>query len=347
MSTTPVATAVEAFAAEYFILQGLSADRQRLVLHELRRLEAHAGAPAETLDDQAIRAYMADQLSGGLHVNTVRKHLHAIRPFYKWCWRTRVIDADHWLRIQDVEPPRGSTSQARPRPYKIAEVQRFWDQLDARWPLVSDLSIQRYVNGTSRYRRIWRHAMHLQTQAVASLALFGGLRNSEIRFAGIDDIHPDNEYIVVRGKSSFGERQGYREVPYTEEGRRMVAEWLAFRALLKPKHDRPWLVLTASASRNNALLPSHPLEPIGEKGWEALITNVGKWELHRFRHTAATEWLRAGVALERVQKLLGHANIAQTLGYAELVRDDVARDVRKAEADFVTAVGRRNKLMVR
>jgi integrase len=197
-----VTTAVEAFAAEYFILQGLSADRQRLVLHELRRLEAHAGAPAETLDDQAIRAYMADQLSGGLHVNTVRKHLHAIRPFYKWCWRTRVIDADHWLRIQDVEPPRGSTSQARPRPYKIAEVQRFWDQLDARWPLSPPNMLSRYERGRSRYKRVWRHAMHLQVQAVASLALFGALRASEIRLADIVDIHPDNDFIVIRSSRS-------------------------------------------------------------------------------------------------------------------------------------------------
>jgi hypothetical protein len=36
-------------------------------------------------------------------------------------------------------------------------------------------------------------------------------------------MHPDNDFIVVRGKSSFGERQGFREVPFTEEGREMVA----------------------------------------------------------------------------------------------------------------------------
>jgi site-specific recombinase XerD len=345
MSTT--ATVVEAFAAEYFVLEGITPGRQRLVLRQLRALEAHAGAPPETLDDQALRAYFAEQLSVGLHVNTVRKHLHAIKPFYRWCWRARVIDADRWMRIQDISPPRGSVAQGRPRPYKIKDVQRFWDELDAAWPRVTELQLKRYRNGTSHYRQIWKHAMHLQTQAVASLALFGALRNSEIRYAEIDDIHPDNEYIVVRGKSPFGERQGYREVPYTEEGRRMVGEWLEFRAMLKPRHDRPWLVLTAQASPNNPLLPSHPFNPIGVEGWGSLLTNVGRWELHRFRHTAATEWLRAGVALERVSKLLGHSKITQTLGYAELVREDVAQDVRRAEADFLTAVGRRNKLLVR
>jgi site-specific recombinase XerD len=341
MSTT--ATVVEAFAAEYFVLEGITPGRQRLVLRQLRALEAHAGAPPETLDDQALRAYFAEQLSVGLHVNTVRKHLHAIKPFYRWCWRARVIDADRWMRIQDISPPRGSVAQGRPRPYKIKDVQRFWDELDAAWPRVTELQLKRYRNGTSHYRQIWKHAMHLQTQAVASLALFGALRNSEIRYAEIDDIHPDNEYIVVRGKSPFGERQGYREVPYTEEGRRLVAEWLDFReTILKPGHNHPWMILRQGGGSYYAVL-----DRIGDFAFMSIPTHVGAWHYHRFRHTAATEWLRAGVPLEHVSKLLGHANLTQTLVYAELVREDVARDVRRAEADFVTAVGRRNKLLTR
>lgn len=342
-----MATTVEDFANDYFVMEGLTPKRQWLVLQQLRKLETHAGGSAETLDDLALRAFLADQLTAGLHVNTVRKHLGAIKPFYRWCWRNRVIDAERWMRIDDVKPPRGSSANGRPRPYTLKEVGRFWDELDEAWPQTSDKFVSRYVRGLSPYRRVWKHAMSLQVQAVASLALFGGLRRSEIRFIEIDDIHPDNEYIVVRGKSPFGERQGYREVPYTEEGRAMVGEWLVFRALLKPAHDRPWLVLTANATPNNPMSPSHPLNPISRVGFDSLVTSFGAWELHRFRHTAATEWLRAGVTLERVSKLLGHANISQTLGYAELVSDDVARDVRRAEADFVTAVGRRARLLTR
>jgi integrase len=251
------------------------------------------------------------------------------------------------MRIKDVKPPRGSTNQGRPRPYKPKDVRRFWDELDAAWPLTTGKFVSRYVRGLSPYRRVWKHASHLQIQAVTSLALFGGLRASEIRWAEIDDVHPDNEFVVVtNGKGGRGGRQGYREVPYTAEGRQMMAEWLAFRTLLAPSHDRLWLVLTANASPNSQY-PSHPLNPISDDGFERLMSTIGAWELHRFRHTAATEWLRAGVAIERVSKLLGHATIAQTLGYAELVRDDVARDVRRAEADFLTAVGRRNQLLVR
>lgn len=348
MSTT-TATVVEAFAADYFVVEGLTEGRRRDIRSALAALEAHAGAPAETLDERAVSAWVTAQVASGLHVNTVRKHLHAVKPFYRWAWRNRVIDAERFHRIADVKPPRGSSATGRPRPYRVKDVQRFWDQLDARWPLTSEKFLSRYTRGLSPYRRVWTHAMHLQIQAVASLALFGGLRHSEIRYAELDDIHPDNDFIVVgRAKSSVGDGQGYREVPYTTEGRRMVAEWLAFRqGVLKPTHDRPWLVLTATATRNRALMASHPLDPIKRDGFKGLVTSVGAWELHRFRHTCGTEWLRAGVPLERVSKLLGHSNLQQTQGYAEIVRDDVARDVRRAETDFQTAVGRRQQRLVR
>jgi integrase len=205
--------------------------------------------------------------------------------------------------------------------------------------------LSRYQRGLSRYGRVWRHAMNLQTSAVASLALFGGLRRAEIRFAGIDDIHPDNDFIVVRGKSPFGERQGYREVPYTEAGRRMVGEWLAFRNLIGPSHDSPWLVLTANATPKGRL-PSHPFDPIKEHSFKKLMSRVGAWELHRFRHTCATEWLRAGAELEVVQRLMGHATLDQTLCYAQLVNTDVARGLRRVESDFLTVLDRRNQRLL-
>lgn len=341
-------TVVDDFAADYFVREGLTLKRQRDVRRALAELEAFAGAAPELLEDQTVRAWVTHLVGTGLHVNTVRKKLHAVKPFYKWAWQKRIVDADRFMRMRDVEPPRGATGRSRPRPYRRQEVQRFWGELDARWPLTTPYYIDRWQRSTSRWHRVWRHAMHLQVQAIASLALFGGLRNQEIRLAGIDEIHPDNDFIVVsKAKSAAGHAQGFREVPYTEQGREMVGRWLEFRSgLIRPDHHSPWLVLNPAASPNNHLAPSHPFAAASQTVFEAFLPSVGKWELHRFRHTCATEWLRAGVELERVSKLLGHANLQQTLAYAELVRDDVARSTRAAEQDFVTAVGRRHQQLV-
>ena len=120
----------------------------------------------------------------------------------------------------------------------------------------------------------------------------------------------------------------------------MVARWLDFRAtVMRPTHERPWLVLSPWASPKKAVSPSRPEDPISEQGFEELLGRVGPWEYHRFRHTCATEWLRAGMDLQDLSKLLGHASIQQTLCYAEIVRDDIARSMRKVESGFSTATG--------
>lgn len=49
--------------------------------------------------------------------------------------------------------------------------------------------------------------------------------------------------------------------------------------------------------------------------------------LHKFRHTYATHLVMNRVPLERVQKLLGHSSITETLIYAHLIPDDMHDDV--------------------
>jgi site-specific recombinase XerD len=41
------------------------------------------------------------------------------------------------------------------------------------------------------------------------------------------------------------------------------------------------------------------------------------WHLHRFRDTAATRWLRAGIDVRTVQQWLGHESLATTQKYLE------------------------------
>lgn len=47
---------------------------------------------------------------------------------------------------------------------------------------------------------------------------------------------------------------------------------------------------------------------------------------HMFRHTYATEMLRAGVSFPALMKLLGHASPEMTMNYAELTPNDVHRE---------------------
>jgi len=331
-------TPEERFCGEYFVLNGLSEGRRTFIRKALRELQQTAGVPLEQVTDDHLRTFLQQLVGAGLHVNTVRKYNHACKPFFRWAWERGIIDADRHMRILAVKDPRGACGNAIPRPYKRAEITRFWETIEATWPLAPPTRLRRWDIGVANYRRVWRHAMHLQVTAAASLALYGGLRRNEILTLSIDDMHPDNEYVVVRGKTVVHSVEKIREVPYTETGREATAAWLEFRELLAPSHDRPWLMLDPRATPNSNLYPSSPLNAMGMDRFRRLLPRG--WEFHRLRHTAATEWARAGVPIERVSKLLGHATLQQTMGYYELLKDDVAASMHRYEDVFMTAVGK-------
>jgi integrase len=48
-----------------------------------------------------------------------------------------------------------------------------------------------------------------------------------------------------------------------------------------------------------------------------LELDPAEWHLHRFRDTAATRWLRAGIDVRTVQEWLGHESLATTQKYLE------------------------------
>ena len=194
---------------------------------------------------------------------------------------------------------------------------------------------KRWRSGRSKYKRIATHVMRLQMEAIVSLALDCGLRLSEIYHLDINDMHHDNEFIIVRPRTEReNEKNRMREVPHTEESRTHVRAWLDCRHELDPDHDRPWLSAFANQAEGGWLKPMS-LETFGE-----LMSKIGDWRLHRFRHTCATNWLRAGMDLEVVSRLIGHATIQQTLAYADIVGDDIAKQVVKNEGRFRLMTGR-------
>jgi integrase len=311
------------------------------VRRALQSFRAFHGDALETADADAFRRWLEHLLLvEGLIPNTVRKYGNCVRPWYRWAWRdARIVDAETAARVREVPNPKGAVAQGLPRPYKRKELDAFWAEFDARWPTDLARLMPRFVKGQSKYPRISDYVMHLQIEAIVHLALHCGLRRNEIFTAGLDDIHPDNAYVVVRN----GKGGKYREVPMTADTRRALAVWFEARGqvmrALRVKHDSPWLGLSPRASKRQTY-PSNPANPMSDRRFQHLISTIGAWELHRFRHTCGTEWLRAGMAVEKVQVLLGHSRIQQTMGYVQVLAQDVQADARKHEDVFADAVRR-------
>lgn len=328
---------IERFEREYLEYNQISRGRQQESLKVLREFEASLGGRSlaqATADDFA--AYLA-QLTKRYHVNTVRKQGNMIRAYFNWGFSRRLYTADTLLGVKAVKNPRGASGRTNPRPYTRTQVRAFWRELDYRYPLMSPerytRMIGRYFRGTSRASRLYRHGMHLQLEAIVRLALDCGLRRSEIFGLKPDDLHYDNAYLVIRGKADpTTGKPKYRRVPFTGTAREAVKAWLHHRTLLlRPSHDSTWV----------SLWPTALGKPMWESRFQHLLNEaMGGWELHRFRHTCATAWLRAGMPLERVQELLGHATINQTLAYAEVATEDVEASMEKHGRQFEEQVGR-------
>lgn len=319
----------------------ISNERRALMLKTLRTFEANY-CPLPVIDAGRFQLFMGDLMMAGNNVNTIRKLGNMVRVFVRQMWKDGEISADTYLRVKAVPNPRGASGQTKPRPYTQTEIALLYAEIEAKWPRPAQITLSRFQQGIGSYPRVYPHLANKQTKAIVALALHCGMRRNEIYGATINDIHPDNEYVVVRqGKSKITGEPRYREVPWTEFAREAVMDWLIVRDWLHPTHDSPWLVLTTRATQNS-IMPSSPVNPMSKDAFEKLMRRLGSgWGLHRLRHTCATFKLRAGMPIEVLSKFLGHSTIQQTLCYVELDRTDVQRHSRMTEGTFLSMVGRR------
>jgi site-specific recombinase XerD len=332
--------AIARFEREYLAYHGISQKRRVEQVNVLRTfassLDGRSVVEATASD---LQAYAGALIESGLHVNTVRTRLNMVRPFVSWAYAVGLIDADRYLRLKAVPNPRGSSSYSAPKPYTRQEIVAFWTALNTRHPKLpssgrGSQALTRWLKGKGRWAPLRHHAMNLQITAMVRLALDMGLRRAEIYNLTVNDAHYDLEYLIVRGKAdpNSGEPK-IREVPFTTAARAALKDWIEFRARIRPEHDALWLKLWYSDIYD---------QPIRWSRFERLLLQaVGpQWRWHRFRHTCGTEWLRSGnMTLEQVSRLLGHATLQQTLGYAAILNSDIGRAMMKGEAGFEQAVG--------
>ena len=80
----------------------------------------------------------------------------------------------------------------------------------------------------------------------------------------------------------------------------------------------------------------NPHTRLSKAGIEKIINQLGEKSglerdvyPHLIRHTTATHALQHGMDVTNIQKMLGHANIATTMIYADVQSDDVRNQHKK------------------
>jgi len=168
--------------------------------------------------------------------------------------------------------------------------------------------------------RFWASFRTTRDLALVGLMLLHGMRSCEVLTLKLADLLFSEAQMRVCGKGSRT-----RLLPLPPETIRILQCWLKTERPLT--HAPEVFVSLKGAARGQAMTPA---------GLRSLfrhhraISSVAQANPHRFRHTFASDMLRAGVSLPALQRLMGHAHIHTTLVYIHLTPQDVFAEYARA-----------------
>jgi integrase len=176
--------------------------------------------------------------------------------------------------------------------------------------------------------RFWSSFRTSRDLAIVGLMLLQGLRSREVIALNRDDVLFPEAQIRVRGKGNKT-----RLLPLAPEAVQLLDHYLR---LERPNVATPPLFVSLKGRARCARMTPAGLRSLFRH--HRLITGVQKANPHRFRHTFATDMVRAGVSLPALMRLMGHANIQTTLVYVEITPLDVYQQYARAAMQLVRPI---------
>jgi integrase/recombinase XerD len=173
--------------------------------------------------------------------------------------------------------------------------------------------------------RFWSSFRTSRDVAIVGLMLLHGLRSCEVLALNREDIQFPDSQIRVQGK---GKR--IRVLPLDRDSVRLLDHYMC---LERPAHcGQALFVCLKGPSRGNRMTPAG-LRSLFRHHRQA--TGVTKANPHRFRHTFASDMVRAGISLPALMQLMGHAQIQTTMIYLQLTPQDVWEQYARAVARLI------------
>lgn len=203
-----------------------------------------------------------------------------VRAWVNWLDELEHIERNPWVRIRV-----GRTAK-KPKPLEIDEVAALF--------------------AAHRQQAFSIPAFYFHRREVILAILLGwGLRISEL--ASLDVTHMDmrRDWIVVRNKGG-----GEKTLPYGAEMQMAVARYLQHRSK-HAQRDEDALLINQEGRRLSTEMIRRIVTECGARAGIALNP-------HRLRDTFGTTMLDNDVPVERIMKMMGHTNQAQTLAYSRV-----------------------------
>jgi integrase/recombinase XerC len=239
----------------------------------------------QQIDRKVIRAYVADLHEKKLSKRTMARRLSAVRSFFKFLIKEKLIDKNP---MDDIEQPK--LERKIPTTLSLDQIKNFFSQPDT-------------------------HSLFgFRDRVIMELFYSSGLRVSELADLNRQDFDGENLLLKVRGK---GKKE--RIVPLTKS----AADWIV-NYLNHPERQHDMDGHKAEKDPKAIFLNRHG-ERITTRSIDRLFEKYlkvsglsGNITPHTIRHTIATHLLENGMDLKTIQHLLGHTSLATTTIYTQV-----------------------------
>jgi integrase/recombinase XerD len=176
--------------------------------------------------------------------------------------------------------------------------------------------------------RFWSSFRTSRDLSIVGLMLLHGLRSCEVLALNRDDVQLPDSQIRVLGK---GKR--VRVLPLARESMELLDHYMCLER--PPRSGQALFVSLQGPARGRRMTPAG-LRSLFRHHRRA--TGVAQANPHRFRHTFASDMVRAGVSLPALMQLMGHAQIQTTMVYIQITPRDVWEQYARAVAKQIRPV---------
>jgi len=173
--------------------------------------------------------------------------------------------------------------------------------------------------------RFWASFRTARDLAIVGLMLLQGLRSAEVLALNRDDILLSESQLRVRGKGNK-----LRFSPLAPETIQLLDHYLR---LERPDPCSPAVFVSLKGPARGTRMTPAGLRSLFR--YHRQTTGIQLANPHRFRHTFASDMVRAGVSLPALMQLMGHADIQTTLLYVRVTPQDVYLQYAQAVAQRI------------
>lgn len=276
-----------------------NASPQTVLTYEegLREFESYLSFRDEGLslgkvDTDLIRDWMENLMDKGNNASTINKKLSALRSFYRYALKRKLVGADP---AHCITGPKKS----KPLPQFLRE-----SEMD---------NLLDVIEWGDNYKDV-------RARTILLLFYEAGLRRSEL--TGLNDADVDFE---ARQLKVTGKRNKQRVIPFGEELSQVLSHYVTIRDEQVARKEAGALFLSDKGER----MTGDQVYTIVHK-YLSVVTSLKKRSPHVLRHTFATAMLNNGAGLESIKNLLGHESVSTTEIYAHTTFEQLKRVYKEA-----------------